>query len=155
MKEWKKIIIDGIETNYSVSTNGDIRNDNTNRILKQRTCNEYKRVSISLGHGNIIANVDFYNESNDDFTLFWNEINIDLLTSDGLLGNIQYTTEGLEPTLVTENDEFEFYYVFTFSSNTCTSLKYMVNTGFCEFNKDADELLENILVNELINTFEN
>ena len=109
----------------------------------------------SLGHGNVIANVDFYNESNDDFTLFWNEINIDLLTSDGLLGNIQYTTEGLEPTLVTENDEFEFYYVFTFSSNTCTSLKYMVNTGFCEFNKDTDELLENVLLNELINTFEN
>ena len=53
MKEWKKIIIDGIETNYSVSTDGNIRNDNTNRILKQRTCNEYKRVSISLGHGNM------------------------------------------------------------------------------------------------------
>lgn len=43
MKEWKKIIINDIETNYSVSTDGDIRNDNTNRILKQRTCNEYKK----------------------------------------------------------------------------------------------------------------
>ena len=53
MKEWKKIILDDIETNYSVSTDGDVRNDNTNRILKQRTCNEYKRVSISLGHGNM------------------------------------------------------------------------------------------------------
>lgn len=53
MKEWKKIIINDIETNYSVSTDGDIRNDNTNKILKQRTCNEYKKVSISLGHGNM------------------------------------------------------------------------------------------------------
>ena len=39
MTEWKKIILDDIETNYSVSTDGDVRNDNTNRILKQRTCN--------------------------------------------------------------------------------------------------------------------
>ena len=103
----------------------------------------------------MIANVDFYNEADDDFTQFWNEINIDLLTSNGFLGTIQYTTEGLEPTLVVENDEFEFYYVFTFSSNTCTSLKYMMNTGFCEFNEDTDKLLENVLMDELINTFEN
>lgn len=108
-----------------------------------------------LGYGNVIANVDFYNEADDDFTQFWNEINIDLLTSDGFLGNIQYTTEGIEPTLVVENDEFEFYYVFTFSSNTCTSLKHMVNIGFCEFNKDTDVLLENVLVDELINIFGN
>lgn len=31
----------------------------------------------SLGHGNVIANVYFYNNCNEDFTRFWNEINID------------------------------------------------------------------------------
>ena len=33
---WKKIIIDNIKTNYSVSEDGIIRNDNTNKILSQR-----------------------------------------------------------------------------------------------------------------------
>ncbi len=53
MKEWKKIIINSQETFYSVSSEGDVRNDKTGRILKQRQCNEYQRVTISLGHGHM------------------------------------------------------------------------------------------------------
>ena len=53
MIEWKKIIIDGIKTFYSVSSDGQVRNDKSGRILKQRDANEYKRVSISLGHGHM------------------------------------------------------------------------------------------------------
>lgn len=53
MKEWKKIIINNQETFYSVSSEGEVRNDKTGRILKQRQCNEYQRVSISLGHGHM------------------------------------------------------------------------------------------------------
>lgn len=53
MKEWKKIIFNNQETFYSVSSEGDVRNDKTGRVLKQRSCNEYKRVSISLGHGHM------------------------------------------------------------------------------------------------------
>lgn len=102
-----------------------------------------------LGHGNVIAQVDFYDNANDAFTLFWNQIDIDLLTSGGFLGNIEYTTDGINPTLVCEDDRFEFYYVFTNSSKTCTSLKYMTNTGFCDFDENNDELLENILIEEL------
>ena len=104
-----------------------------------------------LGHGNIIVQVEFYENANDAFTLFWNQIDIDLLTSSGFLGNIEYTTDGIEPSLVYEDDKFEFYYVFTNSGNTCTSHKYMTNTGFCDFDKDNDELLENILLEELEN----
>ena len=63
--------------------------------------------------------------------------------------NIEFATNDIEPTLVCVNGEFKFYYVFTVLSNTCTSCKYMVNTGFCEFNKENDELLENILLDEL------
>lgn len=51
MIQWKKIIINNIETIYSISSDGQVRNDKTGRILKQRQCNEYKKVSISLGHG--------------------------------------------------------------------------------------------------------
>lgn len=53
MEQWKKIIIDGQETNYSISSLGQVRNDKTQRILKQGTCNEYKKVCISLGHGHM------------------------------------------------------------------------------------------------------
>lgn len=53
MKEtiWKKIIIDGIETIYSVSNQGEIRNDVRNRLLNLSTEYEYKVASISLGQG--------------------------------------------------------------------------------------------------------
>lgn len=50
---WKKIIIDNYVTIYSVSSDGQVRNDNTGRILKQTDSNEYKRVSLSMGHGNM------------------------------------------------------------------------------------------------------
>lgn len=48
---WKKIIINNQESIYSVSDNGQVRNDKTGRILKQRTSNEYCRVSLTMGHG--------------------------------------------------------------------------------------------------------
>ena len=51
MENLKKIYIDGLETYYSVSDLGNVRNDKTNRILKQQTSNEYKRVSLSVGKG--------------------------------------------------------------------------------------------------------
>lgn len=51
MIEWKKIFYNELETYYSVSTDGQVRNDITGRILKQQSKNEYKRVAISLGHG--------------------------------------------------------------------------------------------------------
>lgn len=51
MECWKIIIYDDIETCYSVSDTGIVKNNKTGRILKQSINNEYKRVSISLGHG--------------------------------------------------------------------------------------------------------
>lgn len=48
---WKKIIINNQESIYSISDNGQVRNDKTGRILKQRTSNEYCRVSLTMGHG--------------------------------------------------------------------------------------------------------
>lgn len=45
---WKKIIIDNIETNYSVSENGIVRNDNTNKILSQRIQQGYCHVSLTI-----------------------------------------------------------------------------------------------------------
>lgn len=48
---WKKIILDGVITNYSVSENGEVRNDERNTLLKQQSDNEYKVVSIALGNG--------------------------------------------------------------------------------------------------------
>lgn len=53
MQQWKKIIIDGIETNYSISNDGMVRNDLRNTILTQQTEYEYQVVSISLGQGNM------------------------------------------------------------------------------------------------------
>lgn len=55
MKEvvWKKIIIDDIETIYSISNEGQVRNDKTNRILNLSTEYEYLVASISLGHGHM------------------------------------------------------------------------------------------------------
>lgn len=48
---WKKIIIDNIETCYSINNIGEVRNDKTNRLLSLSTEYEYKVASISLGHG--------------------------------------------------------------------------------------------------------
>lgn len=48
---WKKIFIDGQETNYSVSDIGEVRNDVRNTLLKQGNEYEYKMVGISLGEG--------------------------------------------------------------------------------------------------------
>ena len=120
----------------------------------------YRTGNYKVDHatfGGLIYQSDFNTDysgntnANDAFTLFWNQIDIDLITSSGFIGNIEYTTDGIEPSLVYEDDKFEFYYVFTNSGNTCTSHKYMANTGFCDFDKDNDELLENILLEELEN----
>jgi hypothetical protein len=43
---WKKIIYDDIETDYSVSDDGKVRNDITNKELKLRTQQGYKHVTI-------------------------------------------------------------------------------------------------------------
>ncbi len=48
---WKIIIINGKESNYSISDNGEVKNNKTGKILKQQMCNEYKKVNLSLGHG--------------------------------------------------------------------------------------------------------
>jgi hypothetical protein len=45
---WKKIIDNNIETNYSISDNGEVRNDKTNKILSQRTQQGYKHVTLSI-----------------------------------------------------------------------------------------------------------
>lgn len=45
---WKKIIIDEIETNYSVSENGEVRNDITNKLLSQRVQQGYKHVGLMV-----------------------------------------------------------------------------------------------------------
>ncbi len=51
MIQWKKIIIDNIETNYSVSSDGQVRNDIRNKLLTLQMEQEYYVVSISLGKG--------------------------------------------------------------------------------------------------------
>ena len=45
---WKKIIIDDIETNYSVSDEGNVRNDKTNKILSQRVQQGYHHVGLTI-----------------------------------------------------------------------------------------------------------
>lgn len=49
--EWKKIIISNIETIYSVSDDGQVRNDDRGTILKQGKEYEYRMVGLSLGNG--------------------------------------------------------------------------------------------------------
>lgn len=48
MIEWKKIIIDDDETNYSVSNIGQIRNDNTDRILKPSLQQGYYHITLTI-----------------------------------------------------------------------------------------------------------
>lgn len=43
---WKKFYLDGIETDYSVSTEGDVRKDTTNYILSQSSQQDYKFVAL-------------------------------------------------------------------------------------------------------------
>ena len=47
---WKKIIIDNQETNYSVSSLGEVRNDQREKILKQATQGGYKFVTLSINN---------------------------------------------------------------------------------------------------------
>lgn len=45
---WKKIIIDEITTNYSVSDDGRVKNDITQKELSQRTQQGYKHVGLTI-----------------------------------------------------------------------------------------------------------
>ena len=45
---WKKIIIEDVETNYSVSEDGRVRNDKTKKELSLRTQQGYKHVTIYI-----------------------------------------------------------------------------------------------------------
>lgn len=57
MIEWKKLNID---SRYSISEYGDVRNDKTGHILKQQSSKKgYKRVDISYNKGNLIHQLVF------------------------------------------------------------------------------------------------
>lgn len=45
---WKKFIYEGIETDYSVSTEGEVRKDTTNYILSQSSQQDYKFVTLLI-----------------------------------------------------------------------------------------------------------
>lgn len=45
---WKKIIYDEKETNYSVSENGEVKNDITEKLLSLRTQQGYKHVTLAI-----------------------------------------------------------------------------------------------------------
>ncbi len=45
---WKKFIYEGIETDYSVSTEGEVRKDTTNYILLQSSQQDYKFVTLLI-----------------------------------------------------------------------------------------------------------
>lgn len=47
MSNWKKIIINNIETNYSINEDGVVKNSKTERVLKQ--CKNGRYLSVSLG----------------------------------------------------------------------------------------------------------
>ena len=47
-KMWKKFIYEGIETDYSVSTEGEVRKDTTNYILSQSSQQDYKFVTLFI-----------------------------------------------------------------------------------------------------------
>lgn len=47
---WKQIIVDGIKTNYSVSDNGEVRNDVTNKIMKLSLQQGYLHVTLSINN---------------------------------------------------------------------------------------------------------
>lgn len=103
-----------------------------------------------LGYGNVIVSVEFCDECyNDNMTRFWNNIEILLLTSEGYLGSIDYATEGYTPLLTLNKNDFEFYYVFEYTSSTRTSMNYMKNIGHCDFDENHDFILEDILLKEL------
>ena len=64
MLEWKKIIIDGIETNYSVSNEGEVKNDKTNRKMTLGFHQGYRTVGLKVNGKNkglrvhrLVANV--------------------------------------------------------------------------------------------------
>ena len=50
MENWKPIFIDEIETNYSISDLGNVRNNKTGKLLSQRTQQGYKHVTLALGN---------------------------------------------------------------------------------------------------------
>ena len=47
---WRKIIVDNLETNYSVSDCGEVKNDNTNKLLSLQTQQGYKHVTLSINN---------------------------------------------------------------------------------------------------------
>ena len=46
--EWRKVIYENIETNYSVSSTGRVRNDSTNRELNPSTQQDYKHITLQI-----------------------------------------------------------------------------------------------------------
>lgn len=45
---WKTIIVNNKETNYSISDNGEVKNNKTNKILKQQIQNGYCHCTLSI-----------------------------------------------------------------------------------------------------------
>lgn len=48
MNTWKKIIYEGTELNYSISSNGQVRNDKTNYLLQPSSQNGYYSVRLAI-----------------------------------------------------------------------------------------------------------
>ena len=48
---WKKIILNNIITDYSVSTEGEVKKDTTNYFLSQSIQQDYKFVSLLINCG--------------------------------------------------------------------------------------------------------
>ena len=45
---WKNIYIDNQKTNYSISDTGEVKNNKTNKILKQQIQNGYCHCTLSI-----------------------------------------------------------------------------------------------------------
>lgn len=57
-KEWKKIIINGYKTNYSVRENGDVINRNTQKLLHRYDSQKgYKYYTFSIDHKSYTINI--------------------------------------------------------------------------------------------------
>ena len=103
-----------------------------------------------IGRNDLKVEVAFEDENWNEKTCdTWNTIDINIMRGEELISNIQFATEKHEPTLVNTDYGFQFYYVFDYSSSTCTNPIDLKNVGHTTEPFSKGNLLEDILLRDL------
>ena len=112
--------------NMQIVNNRILINENEINMDLLRVETIVRGYMYSIGHPD--SEVETYFDSNEELGKFWNELVINIFHSNNNQSCIIFATELFCPTLVCENGELKFYYVFDFGNHTLTE-PYTLENG--------------------------